>query len=135
MKPRDLTFLLMGAACVAACATQARDCPPGEEAGATDTLYFGTAAPGAVVTEADWNEFLRGIVSPAFPAGFTTWDAHGQWRNASGEVAREASHILQVVHRNESSFDSAVAQVISSYKKRFAQESVLRVTEAACFAF
>lgn len=134
MKRGDIT-LLLGAACVAACTIQARECPPGEDTGSTETLYFGTAAPGAVVSEADWNEFLRNVVSPAFPAGFTTWDAQGQWRNPSGEIAREASHVVQVVHRREERVDDAIAQVISYYRKRFSQESVLRVSAAACFAF
>ena len=125
----------MGAVCAAACTLPVRDCPPGQEAGAIDTLYFGTAAQGGAVTETDWSQFLRNVVAPVFPAGFTTWNAQGQWRNASGEVSREASHVLQVVHKRESDFDTSIAQVIASYKKRFAQESVLRVTQAACFAF
>ena len=125
----------MGAVCAAACTLPARECPAGEETGFTETLYFGTAAPGAVVSEADWNEFLRNVVSPAFPAGFTTWNAQGEWQNGSGGIEREASHVVQVVHKREIQVDSAIASVVSYYRKRFSQESVLRVSAAACFAF
>ncbi len=86
----------------------------------SDTLYFGTAKPdGHVVTEAEWQQFLREVVTPRFP-GFTHWDAHGEWKN-QGEETR----VLVIVHPPGE--EAAIRQIIDEYKKRFAQEAVLQV--------
>jgi hypothetical protein len=86
----------------------------------SDTLYFGTEKPDhSVVTETEWQQFLRDVVSPRFP-GFTHWEAHGSWKNKP-----EETHVLVIVHPNGES--AAVAQIIDEYKRRFAQEAVLQV--------
>lgn len=86
----------------------------------SDTLYFGTAKPsGGVVTAAEWHQFLREVVTPRFP-GFTHWDAHGEWKGV-----REETHVLVIFH--EDGHEAAVREIIQEYKRRFAQEEVLRV--------
>jgi len=86
----------------------------------SDTLYFGTAKPdGGVVSESDWQQFLRDSVTPRFP-GFTHWEASGSWKGTS-----ESTHVLVIIH--PAGHERAVQQIINEYKKRFTQESVLRV--------
>jgi hypothetical protein len=86
----------------------------------SDTLYFGTAKPdGSVVSVADWQQFLRDTVTPRF-AGFTHWEAHGSWKGTE-----EETHVLVIVH--PPGHEGAIQHIIDEYKKRFAQESVLRV--------
>jgi hypothetical protein len=86
----------------------------------SDTLYFGTAKPdGGVVSESDWQQFLRDSVTPRF-AGFTHWEAHGSWKATS-----EETHVLVIIHPPGQ--EAAIRQIIDEYKRRFAQESVLRV--------
>jgi len=86
----------------------------------SDTLYFGTAKPdGSVVSESDWQQFLRDAVTTRF-AGFTHWEAHGSWKGVG-----EETHVLVIIH--PAGQEAAIQQVIDEYKKRFAQESVLRV--------
>jgi hypothetical protein len=86
----------------------------------SDTLYFGTSKPsGGVVSAAEWHQFLREVVTPRFP-GFTHWDAHGEWKNV-----REETHVLVIFH--EEGHEAAVREIIEEYKRRFAQEEVLRV--------
>ena len=86
----------------------------------SDTLYFGTAKPGgSVVTESDWQQFLRDTVTPRF-AGFTHWEASGSWKGTP-----EQTHVLVLIH--PPGHETAIQEIINEYKKRFAQESVLRV--------
>lgn len=100
-----------------------------------DSLYFGTAMPTGQVAQEDWQQFLEQVITPRFPDGLTAWAAAGQWRNPSGQLHKENSYVLHVVHPDEPRFDTAVHQVIDAYKSRFAQEAVLRVRTATCISF
>ncbi len=101
-----------------------------------DTLYFGTAkADGSAVTDADWQRFLADEVSKHFPDGFTTWEANGQWRTKTGQLEHERTHIVQIIHADSFAIDGTVGAIIDSYKKAFAQESVLRVRAHVGVAF
>ena len=86
-----------------------------------DTLYFGTAKPGGgEVTEAEWRAFVDDTLVVRFPKGFTTWDALGEWRGG-----RERSHVVFILH--PAADDRGIDEIIAAYRKRFAQEAVLRV--------
>jgi hypothetical protein len=101
----------------------------------SDTLYFGTQKPGGVVSEADWNAFLADVVTPRFPEGLTVWDAHGQWKSSSGEIVRESSRVVQLIHDDTSGADQAIAEIVREYERRFQQESVMRVRARVRVAF
>jgi hypothetical protein len=100
-----------------------------------DSLYFGTSTPTGTMTAADWDDFLRSVVTPRFPQGLTVLQGSGQWQTASGAVLRESSQVLQVVHADDAASDGAVQQIVAAYKARFQQESVLRVRSPVCTAF
>lgn len=110
-------------------------CRPGEHPVVTDTLYFGTHKPGGVVTAEEWATFVNETVTPAFPAGLTTWSASGQWRMADGTIEREPSHILQLTHDETTSDDQAIESIMRRYKTDFQQEAVLRLRARSCAAF
>lgn len=98
-----------------------------------DTLYFGTEMPDhKSVTMEQWTQFQHDVIEPKLK-GFTTWGAIGEWRDDSGRVFREATIVMQVVHNGEA--NAAIDEIIAAYKKRFAQESVLRVHARAGVAF
>jgi hypothetical protein len=93
-----------------------------------ETLYFGTQKPeGGVVSDAEWQSFLADEITSRFPSGLTTWEASGQWRDAHNAIERERTHIVQIVHPHSAEDEGRIAVIIEAYKKRFAQESVLRV--------
>jgi hypothetical protein len=75
------------------------------------------------------------VVTPRFPDGLTVWPAAGQWRSADGALLHEASWVLNVVRAPDATSDMASATIGDAYKKRFHQESVLRVTSAGCVPF
>lgn len=99
-------------------------------------LYFGLSRPnGGSVTGEQWDDFLAKTLTPAFPGGLTVLDAHGQWREQSGAIAREASKLVILIHEPTPETGRRIAEIIKAYKARFHQESVLRVTQAVNAAF
>jgi hypothetical protein len=108
-------------------------CASGEQSTVSEVLYFGMAKPtGGAVTEEEWAAFLRTVVTPRFPAGLTAWPASGQWRGSDGQIVREDSHVLNLLHPAGASAEREIQAIIAEYKKQFAQEAVLRVKSSVC---
>jgi|SRR4051794_28680966 hypothetical protein len=95
-------------------------------------LYFGRGIAGHEVSEADWAAFLSEEVTPRFPDGLSVFDVRGQYRNAQGTIERERSKRLTVVVFDAPSHLAKVQAVVDSYKRRHAQDSVLRVEQPVC---
>lgn len=93
-------------------------------------LYFGTDKPGGgKVTTEDWDKFLEEEVTPRFPDGLTVLKGYGQFKDSGGKIVREASIILVLFYtkKQRAAVNQKIEEVRDSYKKRFNQESVLRV--------
>ena len=93
-------------------------------------LYLGMSIPGGrMVGDAAWEIFLNEVVTPLFPDGFTVLAGHGQYRETSGTIAKEPSHVLVFLYRKSErrAASAKIERIRAEYKKRFAQESVLRV--------
>ena len=95
----------------------------------TERLYFGRNISNTLgVTDSLWAVFVREIVSSRLPGGFTFWAAEGEWRAPNGQSSHEPSFVLEIVHPASSAVtDSAIVAIIAEYKRRFKQQSVLRV--------
>ena len=134
-----LAFPLAASACMQAAASTSTapglTCAAGDSALVRDVLYFGRNTPSGQLSDSAWQEFVDGTVTPRFPAGFTVWDAAGQWRGASGQVERERSKVLTLLHPGDSTSERQVAEAVSEYKRRFSQEAVLRERTPACSRF
>jgi len=91
------------------------------EPAAVERLYFGRNIGDTLgVTDSAWSVFVRDVVGARLPGGFTFWKAEGQ--------GREPSFVLEVVHPARSAdTDAAIRAIITEYKRRFSQQSVLRV--------
>jgi hypothetical protein len=95
-------------------------------------LYFGRNKPdGGEVSRKEFDEFLSGFVTERFPDGLTVLTGRGQFLNSEGEVERERSVVLILLYpvsaRNEKSVK--IEEIREEYKKRFLQQSVLRVDD------
>ncbi len=123
MKAPALAVMLAVAACAPALQSS------GMQAIVTERLYFGrNVARTLGVTDSAWAVFVTDVVSSRLPDGFTFWAAEGEWRGADGRSTREPSFVLEVVHPARSpTTEAAIAAIIAEYKRRFSQESVLRV--------
>jgi hypothetical protein len=130
-----LISVTLASSLLAGCATQGELCRPGEQRAIADLLYFGTAKPGGIVSNKDWSDFLTGIVTPRFPTGLTAWPASGQWESDNGTLIHENAFVLNLVHPADEASEAAVRSIVSEYKSRFRQESVLRVKSFACTSF
>jgi Protein of unknown function (DUF3574) len=95
-------------------------------------LYFGrNKSDGAEVSRKEFNGFLSGFVTERFPDGLTVLNGRGQFLNSRGEVERERSVVLILLYptsaRNEKHVK--IEEIREEYKKRFLQQSVLRVDD------
>lgn len=81
-----------------------------------------------IVTEYDWATFLLEEVTPRFPAGLTIWHADGQWRDSTGEIMSQPTFVLEIFHNGSHAENASIEAIATAYKKRFNQESVLRVS-------
>ncbi|HEY7182724.1 MAG TPA: DUF3574 domain-containing protein [Blastocatellia bacterium] len=95
-------------------------------------LFFGrNKSDGTEVSRKDFNEFLSGFVTERFPDGLTVLNGSGQFLNSRGGVERERSVVLILLYpisaRNEKHIK--IEEIREEYKKRFLQESVLRVDD------
>lgn len=93
-----------------------------------ERLYFGrNIGDSAVVSDSAWAVFVRETITPAFPEGATVWDAAGQWRAPDGTIVRERSFVVELLHLVTPDVERRVESVMAEYKRRFAQQSVLRM--------
>lgn len=110
-------------------------CKDGDHLAIHDSLYFGTAKPDGVVSSEDWARFLESTVTPRFPQGLTSSRTSGQWRSADGEIVREDSHVLQLLHPDDAPTEKAIREVVDTYKTQFQQEAVMRIRSYTCASF
>ncbi len=121
-------FLRLGMAAALALGGCARSCPGGLTRLESVQLFFGGS-----LADADWADFAAGTLTPAYPDGFTVYEAAGQWRDsARGTLVRERTHVVQVVGVGSRARAGLVA---AAYRQRFHQQSVGVVEEISCAAF
>ena len=100
--------------------------------GIADRLYCGRDIPGTTtpVSDAEIDTFVREVVLPRFPEGFTMWSAKGTW-----EGDEEETLVLEFLHPYGRDYDREVREIADEYKRRFRQKSVMRVTSPAMMEF
>ncbi|MCL1634067.1 DUF3574 domain-containing protein [Luteimonas sp. SX5] len=97
----------------------------------SDRLLFGMNTPTGPVDETQWQAFLADTVTPRFPDGLTVYRTQGQWRGASGQVEREESRMVEIVHEDDPDGRKRIAEISAEYKRRFQQEAVLVISTRA----
>ena len=136
MRVQQLVASLVTAVIFAGCASPSMlPCSSGEQTVMLDTLYFGTAKPGGLVTAEEWTAFLEETVVQDFREGLTFWTVAGRWENAAGLVLGEASYLLQLAHDGSPGKDRALQRIVQRYKRKFQQEAVMRIRSQACRSF
>jgi hypothetical protein len=127
---------------VAGCAStpapqaQAPLCPPGQEHLRTAQLFFGrNVAQEARLSDAGFTRFVDEEITPRFPDGLTILEGGGQWRGSENQLIREAAKVVLIVLPSNGDAPQRIEAVREAYKKRFSQETVLLITQAACVSF
>jgi hypothetical protein len=100
-------------------------------------LYFGRGKPdGSMVTDDEFRAFLDDIITPRFPNGLTVLSGAGQFRGSSGRIEREgAMFVILLYPAGKKNSSAHIEEIRDSYRKTFAQESVLRVDGESCVYF
>jgi hypothetical protein len=92
-------------------------------------LYFGRSSPDGEINEEDFAVFLEEIVTREFPEGLTVLNGIGQFKDASGTIVQEKTKVLILLYQFETrrTVGRKIELIRNEYKKRFQQQSVLRV--------
>ena len=89
-------------------------------------IYLGLdRLAGGVVTQAEFADFLNKVVTPAFPAGLTVFDAYGQMQKADKALVKQTTKVLLLVHQKTKANGDAVQKVISSYRSGYGNPQVM----------
>ena len=92
-------------------------------------LFFGLSKPdGGIVSETEWESFVDEHITPRFRKGLTIVDADGQWLAKSGELIKEKTKIVILLHSDNKDANASIEYIRDNYKKLFQQDSVARVT-------
>ncbi|MEG4500149.1 DUF3574 domain-containing protein [Microcoleus sp. F10-C6] len=101
-----------------------------------DELFFGLTKPGGeTISEAEWQEFVKSVITPRFWEGLTVLEGSGQFLNSSGILIRENSKIVIIIYESSPEKNQAINEIIETYKRTFQQESVLRATSEVKVSF
>ena len=93
-----------------------------------ERLYFGrNIGDTSVVSDSAWAVYVKETITPAFPEGLTVWESAGQWRAPDGTLVRERGFVVELLHLVTPDVEHRVQLVMDDYKRRFAQQSVLRI--------
>ncbi len=100
-------------------------------------LFMGLNVPHrGPVTPKEWDRFLRQVVTPRFPDGFTVYDSYGQWLNSNTKaIVREKSKTIAIAVSDDAEAQAHIAEVADAYRAQFHQLSVGVVTSHVCAAF
>jgi len=118
------------------CATHqtGQSCKPPSHAMNRVELLFGAATnDGKPISTSEWQDFLDKEVTPRFPAGLTVYEAYGQWQGHDGRIEKSPSRVLLIWYEGDAS--PRIDAIREAYKKRFAQDSVMRVDGEDCVSF
>jgi len=111
-------------------------CPAGQHAMVTARLYFGLMENGKRIADSAWADFLARSVTPRFAAGFTVYEAAGQWRDPRTHViGREPTRVIEIDAPDTRELRDRIAEIRNGYKARFHQQSVGLLTLPACGTF
>jgi hypothetical protein len=100
-------------------------------------LFFSRNIPGrSSLADTEWADFAARVVTPNLPAGFTAFDASGQWQNPiTHHIFAEPTKVLIVAVPDTPASAAAVTAIENAYKAEFHQQSVGITVAPVCAAF
>ena len=96
-------------------------------------LYFGLSYAGESISDTEWNTFKEEAIDKTL-SGYTLIKGDGYWKTNNTEF-NEKSMILIYLHEDTSVEERKLNTIISTYKEKFNQESVLRVDQSVHASF
>jgi len=110
---------------------------PGQKPMLVVQLFFGQSEKGkGEIPSKAWNTFLRDVVTPRFPDGFTVTDGYGQWRDpATSKIVRERAKVVEIAAESAPELGRKISELTALYRAKFHQQSVGVVTSEGCGQF
>ena len=92
-------------------------------------LYFAQSRPdGSLIDKADWDHFNETQIKRVFINGSTTVNATGTWHDpVSHKLISEPTHVVTYYYKKSAVVSKQIDSLITTYKTKFKQQSVLRV--------
>jgi len=92
-------------------------------------IYFGRNIPaGGEVSDEQFAQFLETEVTPAFPAGLTAYDAYGQMQTSKGNIVKQKTKVLLLVHDNSKKDLDAIHRIVDTYRDKFGNPQIMVIT-------
>ena len=92
-------------------------------------LHFGLSMPGGkTVSDAEWQMFVDGHITPRFKGGLTILDATRRHVGKNKKLVTERAKVVVLIHPDTPRSRIDIFNMMSAYKIRFGRQSVLRVT-------
>ncbi|HYO56530.1 DUF3574 domain-containing protein [Archangium sp.] len=110
-------------------------CIAGSQQARTELLFGLDRANAPPISDTEWQDFVDTSVTPLFKEGLTVVDAGGQYLMTTGELVKENSKLMILLHDGSAGRSKDIDTIRDAYKQRFNQESVLRIDTTACVAF
>jgi hypothetical protein len=93
-------------------------------------IYFGrNISARGEISEQQFAEFLLDQVTQAFPAGMTIYDAYGQMQHSNGEIVKQKTKVLVLVHKDSKADNDVIHKVITAYRSKFGNPQVMLLTK------
>ena len=91
-------------------------------------IFFGRIIPGGgQVSEEQFAAFLQDSVTKAFPVGMTVYDVYGQMERADGDIVRQDTKVVLLIHDGSQANEQAITDIISNYRSSFGNPQVMHL--------
>jgi hypothetical protein len=95
-------------------------------------IFFGrNTSKSGEVSEQQFSKFLSDYITPAFPGGMTVYDAYGQMQHSNGQIVKQKTKVVVLVHKNSKADDNAIKKITSAYRNKFGNPQVMLLTRKA----
>ena len=99
-------------------------------------LYLGLGrSDSSQISEVEWSEFLSQSITKRFPEGLTVIDASGQVERITGQLVKQASKLVIIIHEDSPENRNALKEIIAEYKKKFQTDYAMQVISPVRIAF
>lgn len=89
-------------------------------------IYFGMDSVGVPIPDTSWRLFQDNVLNRKLK-GYTLIKGEGFWTDSANKTDSENTMILIYFHKNSFEENDLIDQIISDYKSKFRQESVLEI--------
>lgn len=89
-------------------------------------LYMGKGVQGGYeITEKQFAEFIKKIITRYFPQGITVYETYGQMEEPDKTITKQATWVVAIVRARTAENDKKIKLIIDDYRKEFQSPQVM----------